>query len=208
MFIRRDGLFVSTDEADGWIEESQKLAEESNYNEAMTLALKALSWFQSAGPSTADENGLMQCYAGEGASLEAIGIICAACENWKEAAGYFQQARDAWMKAWEYQEDAMMSVNAGQRTNYACLNLAVAAAHLDKYQESLELADGALGFFEKTENPGQQIRALRLSGGAHAMLGDKKQAAERFRRAARLAHEVGDRDLEKEINSQIKRVSK
>src|SRR5512140_473083 len=117
MFISRDGLFVSTDEAEGWIEESKELADQSNYNEAMTLALKALSWFQSTGPSSADENGLMQCYAGEGASLDAIAEICAVCENWKEAAGYFQQARDAWIKAWEYEEEAMQSVNAGHCTN-------------------------------------------------------------------------------------------
>lgn len=58
-FIRRDGFFVSTDEAYAWLEESQRLAEESDYNEAMTEALKALSWFQSAGPSAASEDGLM-----------------------------------------------------------------------------------------------------------------------------------------------------
>src|SRR5436190_10244682 len=104
-FIRRDGFIVSTGEAYGWLEESQRLAEESNYDEAMTQALKALSWFQSAGPSSSSEEGLMQCYAGEGASLSQIAGICAACEKWKEAARYFQQARDAWMKAWEYEEE-------------------------------------------------------------------------------------------------------
>lgn len=207
-FIRRDGFFVSTDEAYAWLEESQRLAEESDYNEAMTEALKALSWFQSAGPSAASEDGLMQCHAGEGASLSQIAGICAACENWKEAARYFQKARDAWMKAWEYEEEALGSVNAEQNTNIASLNLALAAGHVKKYEESIQIADGALSFFEETQDIDHQIQALMISAGSNAALGNKKTAAEKYRSAARLAHQIEDTRLEKEINSQSKRVLK
>lgn len=207
-FIRRDGFFVSTDEAYAWLEESQRLAEESDYNEAMTEALKALSWFQSAGPSAASEDGLMQCHAGEGASLSQIAGICAACENWKEAARYFQKARDAWMKAWEYEEEALGSVNAEQNTNIASLNLALAAGHVKKYEESIQIADGALSFFEETQDIDHQIQALMISAGSNAALGNKKTAAEKYRSAARLAHQIEDTRLEKQINSQSKRVLK
>lgn len=207
-FIRRDGFFVSTDEAYAWLEESQRLAEESDYNEAMTEALKALSWFQSAGPSAASEDGLMQCHAGEGASLSQIAGICAACENWKEAARYFQKARDAWMKAWEYEEEALGSVNAEQNTNITSLNLALAAGRLKKYEESIQIADGALSFFEETQDIDHQIQALMISAGSNAALGNKKTAAEKYRSAARLAHQIEDTRLEKEINSQSKRVLK
>ena len=207
-FIRRDGFFVSTDEAYGWLEASQRLAEESNHNAAMTQALKALSWFQSAGPSAASEDGLMQCHAGEGASLSQIAGICAACENWKEAARYFQKARDAWMKAWEYEQAALGSLNAEQNTNVTCLNLALAAGHLKKYEESIQIADGALSFFEETEDINNQIQALMISAGSNAALGNKKTAAEKYRSAAGLAHQIEDTRLEKEINSQSKRVLK
>lgn len=205
-FIRRDGAIVSTDEAHGWLKASQRLAEEKQYNEAITEALKALSWFQSAGPSSADEDGLMQCHAGEGASLSQIASICAACKNWKEAVRYFQKARDAWIRAWEYEEDGTGSVNAGQCTNITCLNLALAAGHLKKYEESIQIADGALSFFEETEDISNQIQALRISAGSNAALGNKETAAEKYRSAARLAREIGDARLEKEINSQLKRV--
>jgi tetratricopeptide (TPR) repeat protein len=207
-FIRRDGFFVSTNEAYGWLEASQRLAGESKYNEAMTQALKALSWFQSAGPSAADEDGLMQCHAGEGASLSQIGGICAACKNWTEAARYFQKARDAWMKAWEYEGEAIRSINAGQSTNMICLNLALVAGYLKNYEESIQLADGALSFFEETEDISNQIQALRISAGSSAALGNKTTAAEQYRRAARLARENGDARLEKEISSQLSRVVK
>ena len=207
-FIRRDGFLVSTNEAYSWLEASQRLADDSKYNEAMTQALKALSWFQSAGPSAAGEDGLMQCHAGEGASLSQIGGICAACKNWKEAARYFQKARDAWMKAWEYEEEALGSVNAGQSTNMTGLNLALAAGYLKKYEESIQLADGALSFFEETEDTSNQIQALMISAGSNAALGNKKTAAEKYRSAAGLAREIGDARLENQINSQLKRVVK
>ncbi|HSE19559.1 MAG TPA: hypothetical protein VLB46_21025 [Pyrinomonadaceae bacterium] len=205
-FIRRDGSLVSTDEAYGWLETSQHLAEESKYNEAVSEALKALTWFQAAGPSAADEDGLMKCHAGEGASFSQIASICAVCENWAEAARYFQKARDAWMKSWEYEEEPLSSVNAGQSTNMTCLNLALAAGHLKKYEESIQLADGALSFFEETEDISNQIQALRISAGSNAALGNKERATEKYRSAARLARKIGDTRLEKVIDSQLKRV--
>ena len=207
-FIRRDGFLVSTNEAYGWLEESQRLAEESKYNEAIAEALKALSWFQSTGPSSADEDGLMQCHAGEGASLAQIGSICASCKNWDEAARYFQKARDAWIKAWEYEEEAMGSANAGLNTNMTCLNLALAAGHLKKYEESIQMADGALSFFEETEDITNQIQALRISAGSNAALNNKTTAAEKYRCAAKLAREIGDAHSEKAINSQLQRLLK
>jgi tetratricopeptide (TPR) repeat protein len=207
-FIRRDGCLVSTDEAYAWLEASRALAEESKYDEAMTQALKALSWFQSTGPSSADDDGLMQCHAGEGASLSQIASICAACENWKEAARYFQKARDAWMKAWEYEEAPLSSVNAEQNTNITCLNLALAAGYLKKYEESIQIADGAFSFFAETEDINNQIQALMISAGSNAALRNQKMAAEKYRSALRLAREIGDARLEKVINSQLKRVLK
>lgn len=207
-FIRRDGYLVSTDQAYGWLEASQRLADENKYEEAMSEALKTLSWFQSAGPSSASEDGLMQCHAGEGASFSQIASICAACENWKEAARYFQKARDAWMKAWGYEEEALGSVNAEQNTNVTCLNLALAAGYLKKYEESIQIADGALSFFAETEDINNQIQALMISAGSNAALDNKKTAAEKYRSALRLAREIGDESLEEVINSHLKRVLK
>jgi tetratricopeptide (TPR) repeat protein len=207
-FIGRDGSWVSTDEAYGWLKTSQRLAEEKKYNEAMTQALKALSWFQSAGPGSPDEEGLMQCHAGEGASLSQIGSICAAGENWKEAARYFQKARDAWIKAWEYEEEAFGSVDAAENTNITSLNLALAAGYLKKYEESIQIADGVLSYFEETEDLNNQIQALMISAGSNAALGNKNTAAEKYRSAATLAHEIGEARLEKVINTQLKRILK
>lgn len=207
-FIRRDGSFVSTNEAYGWLKESQRLAAEGKYNDAMTVALKSLSWFQAAGPSAANDDGLMQCHAGEAASLSQIASICADCKNWKEAARYFQKARDTWIKAWEYEAEAFQSVNAEENTNLTSLNLALAAGYLKKYEESIQIADGVFSFFAETGDKDTQIQALMISAGANAALGNKKTAVEKYRSALELAREVGDARLEKRLNSDLQHVLK
>ena len=207
-FIRRDGALASTDEAFGWLDESRSLTEEKKYNEALTEALKALSWFQSAGPSAADEDGLMKCHAGEGASLWQIANICAVCKNWAEAARYYEKARDAWVKAWDYEDEALTSVNAGLNANMISLNLALAVGHLEKYEESIQIAEGALSFFEDAEDISHQIQALRISADGTDALGNKETAAEKWRSAARLAREIGDTRLENVINSQLNHILK
>jgi tetratricopeptide (TPR) repeat protein len=207
-FIRRDGHIVRTNEAEAWIEEADKALREGDEELALTLAFKALSWFQTAGASTDSEHGLAVCCTGEGVSLAHIAGVHAERKNWKEAAKYFEQSRAAFINAWQYEEQAEMGGNAGENASVTVLNLALAYAHLEKYDKTLELADEALGYFQETEDLDRQIEALRLAAWANVDLGRKSAAVERLKSAAQLARKMGNGDLEKTILESLKGVSR
>lgn len=114
-------------------------------------------------------------------TLKEQGITLYTQHDYEAANRAFQQAKDAYEEAGDYDMVAEMKVNIG-----------LVHRSLGETQQALELMQEAMSHFKGKDDKMRLAQVLGNLGGVYQALGDKEQAELSYRHAAELFKELGE----------------
>lgn len=117
-------------------------------------------------------------------TLKEQGISLFTQHDYEAANRVFQQAKDAYEEANDYDMVAEMKVNIG-----------LVHRALGENQQSLELMQEAMSHFKSLDDKLRLAQVLGNLGSVYQALNDKEQAELSFRQAANLFRELGEEDM-------------